>query len=433
MHHVIVGNSIAGIEAAIAIRNRDDTARITLISAEHDHFFSRTALMYVFCGQLSVRDTEPYDRELYERMRFTRIRDRVTRVRPADHALDLAGGATVPYDRLLLAVGSYARRLSWPNAYEGPGVHHFVTLQDLAGLDAAAKPGMHAAVIGGGLIGVETAEILHLRGLKVHFLVREPWYFPVALDEAESDVVAAHIRHHGLDVRTGTPADAMERRDGRLVLKLPGEELPVDLVVGAIGVAPNTAFLAGSGIALAPDGAIETTDSLQSTTVPDIWAAGDCANVTWVDGSRRPEQLWYTARDQGRVAARAMLGDEVCYRRGTWYNSAKFFDIEYTTAGFVPFPGKPEKGVAFQASDYRSWYQQVPGTAVTQRIVCKGERVVGFNCLGSRWDHQVFMRWIQERRSLVWVLAHMNEARFDEEFTPPFRVLPTATSTPSGA
>lgn len=422
MHYVIVGNSIAGIEAAIALRNRDEAARITVISDEHDHFFARTALMYVFCGQLSLRDTEPYDHDLYERMRFTRGRDRVIRVRPADHALDLASGGALAYDKLLLAVGSRARRMPWPTAYEGAGVHHFVTLQDLEGLDAAAKNGMSVAVIGGGLIGVECAEVLHLRGLKVHFLIREPWYFPVALDDAEAEVVATHMRHHGVDARLGAAVASMDRRNGKLVLKLQNEDLAVDLVVGAIGVEPNTGFLRND-IALAESGAIETTDSLQSTTAPDVWAAGDCANVTWIDGSRRPEQLWYTARDQGRAAARAMLGDTVVYRRATWYNSAKFFDVEYTTAGFIPL--RPD--------GYNTWYQQVPGTAVTQRIVSKGDRVVGFNCLGSRWDHEVFLRWIHERRSLAWVLAHMNEARFDEEFEAPFSVLSTASTTPTGA
>jgi NADPH-dependent 2,4-dienoyl-CoA reductase/sulfur reductase-like enzyme len=437
VHYVIVGNSIAGIEAAIALRTRDATARITLVSAEHDHFFARTALMYVFCGQLSVRDTEPYDRALYERMRFERVRDRVVGVDVPGHVVTLERGGPLAYDRLLLAVGSQARRLGFAGAYDPPGVHHFVTLGDLAALDAAAKPGMSVAVIGGGLIGVECAEVLHLRGLKVHFLVREPWYFPVALDEAEAEVVAEHIRRHGVDVRTAAPIDSLVHSGGTTVLGLPGGPLPVDLVVGAIGVVPNTAFLVGGGIALAANGAIETDDALRSTSAPDVWAAGDCANVTWIDGSRRPEQLWYTARDQGRAAARSMLGDAVVYRRGTWYNSAKFFDIEYTTAGFVPVPDPAVAGAPTTPPGYRTWYQHVPGTAVTQRIVCKGasghggrdDRVVGFNCLGSRWDHAVFLRWIAERRPLAWVLEHLAEARFDEEFSPPFRVLPTATLT----
>jgi NADPH-dependent 2,4-dienoyl-CoA reductase/sulfur reductase-like enzyme len=281
---------------------------------------------------------------------------------------------------------------------------------------------MSVAVIGGGLIGVEAAEVLHLRGLRTHFLIREPWYFPVALDAREAEVVAAHIRHHGVDCRVGTPVNGMERRDGKLVLDIPGEPLAVDLVLGAIGVVPATAFLAGSGIALHPtNGGVETTDALASTTAPDVWAAGDCACVTWADGTRRPEQLWYTSRDQGRIAARAMLGEDVRYRRGTWYNSAKFFDVEYTTAGYVP-PAGEARGPAWQ-----TWYQQVPGQAVTQRIVVKDGAVAGFNGLGSRWNHEVWMRWITERRPLAWVLDHMHEARFDEEFSAPFRVLPTAT------
>src|SRR5207249_9233700 len=85
-------------------------------------------------------------------------------------------------------------------------------------------------------------------------------------------------------------------------------EAPCDLLVCAIGVVPNTGFLADSGLRLSKGGAVEVDDALRASA-PDVWAAGDCANVTWADGSRRPEQLWYTARDQGRVAAASMLGD----------------------------------------------------------------------------------------------------------------------------
>lgn len=431
-HFVIVGNSVAGIEAAIALRKRDGAARITVISSEHPHPFARVSLMYVFCGQLSLKDTQFYPEDLYHRLRFERVSGRVVSVDAARCTLHLATGAALTYDKLLLAVGSRARRLPWAGVYdEQPAfVHHFVTLDDMRGLDAAARPGMSVAVIGGGLIGVEVAEILHLRGLGTHFLVREPSYFPVALDAAESEVVASHIRQHGVDCRTNTTVTGYRREGARVVLA--GPDLAVDLVVGAIGVDPATSWLAGSGIALNPEtGGIETLPNLESTTAPGVFAAGDCAQVTWIDGSRRPEQLWYTARDQGRIAAAAMLGDDVTYRRGAWYNSAKFFDVEYTTAGFIPYTGSATgAGVgAGKADGWQTWYQQVPGSTVTQRIVVRNGAVKGFNALGSRWDHQVWLRWIAERRPLAWVLAHMNEARFDEEFVAPFRVLPTATLT----
>ncbi|MSP55097.1 MAG: FAD-dependent oxidoreductase [Myxococcales bacterium] len=449
-HFVIVGNSVAGIEAAIALRKRDAAARITVISSEHPHPFARTSLMYVFCGQLSLKDTQFYPEDLYDRLRFVRVVGRVRSIDPARRTLHLTGGQTIAYDTLLLAVGSTAKRLPWPGLYDETPmfVHHFVTLEDMRGLDAAARPGMSVAVIGGGLVGIEVAEVLHLRGLRTHFLVREPAYFPIALDSAESEVVAAHIRQHGVDCRTNASVTAYRKEGGRVSLvgtsgplDRPVDrplELSVDLVVGAIGVTPATSWLAGSGIAVSPDtGGIETLPNLESTTAPGVFAAGDCAQVTWIDGSRRPEQLWYTARDQGRVAAAAMLGDDVNYRRGTWYNSAKFFDVEYTTAGFIPYsagsaalesasPGSTSGGTS-GCGGWQTWYQHVPGGPVTQRIVVRDGAVKGFNALGSRWDHQVWKRWIAERRPLGWVLAHMNEARFDEELVAPFRILPTAT------
>jgi len=424
LHYVILGNGVAGMEAALALRARDGQARITLVSVEHENFFSRPALMYVFAGQVTLRDTEPYDRGLYERMGFARRRGRVEALDTGGRALVFDDGSRLGYDRLLLAAGSVARRAPWPGA-EGPGLHYFVTLQDLERLDRGAKRRMRAVVVGGGLIGVEVAEILHARGLHVSFVIRESWYFPVALDAREAGLVAEHLRVHGIDVRLGATVDEVVRAaDGRIRgVRLAGEagEVPADLVVCAIGVVPNTGFLVGSGLTLAKSGAIETNEALRTST-PDVWAAGDCANVTWLDGSRRPEQLWYTARDQGRLAARSMLGDGVSYRRGTWYNSAKFFDLEYTTVGFVPVGLDGEGQPRPRPADDEEWFQRVPGRTESQRIVVNGGRVVGFNMLGSRWNHEPLLQWIHERRSVDWVLEHLGEAQFDEEFSPRFRV-----------
>ncbi|HET7294125.1 MAG TPA: hypothetical protein VFM88_16985 [Vicinamibacteria bacterium] len=125
-----------------------------------------------------------------------------------------------------------------------------------------------------------------------------------------------------------------------------------------------------------------------------------------------------------------MLGDEVRYRRGTWYNSAKFFDIEWTTAGWVPVllnwdntPLDPGPGVS-------SWFQRTPGRFESQRVVVKDGRVVGFNMLGSRWNHEPLLEWIHERRSLDYVLSRLHQAQFDEEFAGRFRVRPEAALEP---
>lgn len=397
-----------------------------MVSDESDHLFSRPALMYVFAGQLTLADTEPFDRGLYGRLGVERVRGRVTRLDGEGRTVVLEDGRAFTPDRLLLAVGSVAREAPWAGA-EGPGVHGFVTLRDLERLDGSARAGQRAVVIGGGLIGVEVAEILRHRGLRVTWLVRERWYFPVALDEAEALMVAEHVRRQGVDVRLGAGVEEILRHgDGRVrAVRAGGEEIPCDLVAVTIGVVPNTSFLRDGPVTLSAGGAIEVDDALR-TSVPGVWAAGDCANVTWADGTRRPEQLWYTARDQGRVAAAGMLGDEVAYRRGTWYNSAKFFDLEYTTAGWIPVLLDADDALLPRDPELRTWFQRVPGRFESQRIVCRGDRVVGFNMIGGRWSHEVFLRWIRDRRPLPWVVDHLGEAQFDEELSPRFRVHPSA-------
>src|SRR5881296_2461220 len=116
MHYAVLGNGICGMEAALLLREREADARITLVSDEHDHFYSRPALMYVFAGQTSLRDTEPYDRGLYERLRFDRVRGRVTALDAPAMSLRLEDGGALGYDRLLLAAGSKARPAPWPGA-----------------------------------------------------------------------------------------------------------------------------------------------------------------------------------------------------------------------------------------------------------------------------------------------------------------------------
>jgi NADPH-dependent 2,4-dienoyl-CoA reductase/sulfur reductase-like enzyme len=145
------------------------------------------------------------------------------------------------------------------------------------------------------------------------------------------------------------------------------------------------------------------------TNVPDVWACGDCASVECYDGRVRPEQLWYTARDQGRVAGRSVLGDDAEYKRAILYNSAKLMDIEYTTVGLVNQRVEGEQ----------SWFHEEKGRVrSTTRIVHADGKVIGFNFLGRRWDHSVCIRWIEERRSLDYVLGHLGEAAFDTEFVP---------------
>jgi NADPH-dependent 2,4-dienoyl-CoA reductase/sulfur reductase-like enzyme len=424
---------------------------VTLISEESDHFFSRTALMWVFSGQMSHRDIEPLERDAYERLGFRRVRARATGIDTVNRLVSLGGGAEpVPYDRLLIAAGSRPRPGPWPGS-DARGVGHFVTLQDLDWYErevhggasrgggppradahasattddspyrfrevAAERRGRFArqpAVIGGGLIGIEAVEVAVAAGLRPRFFIREEWFWPIALDPRESRWISDRMAGHGVEVHLDHEIEALETDAGGNVsaVRTSQGRYPSDCVVIAIGVMPNTGWLAGSAIAVDERDGIEVDEELQ-TSAPDVFAAGDCASVRWFDGARRPEQLWYTARDQGRVADLRLLGDTPRYDRGTWYNSAKLMDIEYTTAGLVNWNLEREQ----------NWYFEEQGRVrSTTRVVVQDDRVVGFNMLGRRWDHTVLIRWIEERRSLDWVLGHLNEAAFDTELVPPLRV-----------
>jgi NADPH-dependent 2,4-dienoyl-CoA reductase/sulfur reductase-like enzyme len=449
MHVVIIGNGVAGMEAALTVRAEAPDARITLVSEESDHFFSRTALMWVHSGQLSHRDIEPLERDAYARHRFTRVRARATGVDAAAKRVLLGDGGALDYDRLLIACGSRPRKGPWPGS-DLRGVGHFVTLQDLEWYErelhggpshagrperpdhhvahsrpespylpresAAEKRGSlstRPAIIGGGLIGIEAVEVAHAKGLHPHFFIRDEWFWPMAVNAAEAAWITERMRAHGVQVHLQHEVERLEADAQGNVARVVTKQgaFDVDCAVIAIGVVPNTEWLLGSGITL-DDGGGVVVDDQQRTNLPNIFAAGDCASVRWRDGAQRPEQLWYTGRDQGRVAARALLGqtgEAARYRRPTWYNSAKLMDIEYTTAGLVNTKQPGE----------REWYfEERAAVRSTTRIVHTDAGVIGFNLLGRRWDHTVLMGFIDAQRSLAYVLDHLHEAAFDTELVP---------------
>lgn len=410
-HYVIIGNGVAGINAAGAIRRRDDSANITIISSESDQFFARTALMYVQCGQMSEEDIRPFGSDHYEQMRFDRVRGRVSSLNANDKSLMLDDGNEINYDRLLIAAGSVPRMADWPGR-ELDGVGNFVTWRNLEWMRAKAAISERAVIVGGGLIGVEVAEVLLMAGLEVTMVIREDWYWPIALDRREGEMIQQHIEQHGCKLLLKTECQEVVGSGGKVVgLKTNhGDIIDCDMVVFTIGVVPQTNWLRDSGLELDNSGGVVVNDQLM-TNVPNIWAAGDCASVVWFNGVRRPEQLWYTSRDQGLIAGANMCGSEKVYCRGTLYNSAKFFDVEYTTAGLVNFNLDGEQ----------NWYHREPDTCYSMRITYLPDNtVVGFNMVGRRWDHRVLTCWVEEKRSLDWILPRLGQALFDEEFMPTF-------------
>lgn len=411
MHIVILGNGIAGITAAIHIR-RWSKYRITVISAESDFFFSRTALMYVFMGHMRLKDTEPYERTFWEKQHIQRLKATVTDILMDSKTVRTSDGQLIAYDKLVIATGSRPAMPGIPGE-QLPGIQGFYHLQDLDSLETAA-PHMHKAlIIGGGLIGLELAEMLHSRQIPLTIITREEKVLNFLLPPPESDMVEHHIRSQGIDIRlaTGIRSFTDEGR-GRLsgALTLSDEYITADFAGITMGVRPNIAFLEGSGIEIR-SGIL--TDEYLQTNIPDVFAAGDCVELrNPPPGRRATEALWYTARQMGEAVARNICQPPTPYQPGIWFNSAKFFHLEYQVYGHVPLSDKD--------TEFDSLGWQHPDGHKSIRIGWhrSDKTVSGFLLLGIRYRQEVCEQWISRRTPIDWVLKHLHLANFDPEFAP---------------
>ncbi len=430
MRHVIIGNGITGITAARTIRQLDDDAEIIVISDESPYFFARTALMWVYMRQLPLSSLEPYERREWDELRITHRQGRVTGIDPESKNLTFDQGDPLSYDRLLLTVGGKPAMFGWPGQ-DLEGVCNMTTLGDLGKLEAVRPRLKRAVVAGGGLIGLEMVEMMLHDHVPVTFLIREPWYWHLMLSREEGEIVHQRIRSHGVNLVLEDEVKQIqgtEQGQVAAVITKGGQTLPCELVGFATGVQANTDLARSSGIACARGIQI---DRSMCTDQPDIFAAGDCAELQWGDGTIRLEQLWYSGIRQGQAAGRAMLGYPVNYDPGVPYNSAQFLFLDYLNVGwmsgarFAPpdhLGGMPEEGLG-------EFFFQAEGHPESIRIAHRpdGSRpVLGFSMLGPRWDSEVLIRWIEQRRPLDWVLGNLSQASFNEEFRPNrFKELPT--------
>ncbi len=409
MRITIIGNGITGVTAAFEIRRRHPDWQITMISGESSHFISRPALMYVYMGHMRLEDIKPYADSLWDSLRIELVQKWVVGLDESKGRVLLADGGHAPYDKLLLATGSKPNKFGWPGQ-DLEGVQGFYSLQDLKSLESASGSLRRAVIVGGGLIGLELAEMLHSRGASVTMLARESLYWNNIMPEAEARLIGEVISESGIDLRLETELVEIEDDgSGRAcaVETSDGDRIECQLVGLTAGVSPNLSALEGSDI---ETGRGILVDEKLCTKVENVFAAGDCAEIVTPEGERnRIEQLWYTGEMQGRIAGRQMSGlTDSSYDRGIWFNSAKFIDLEWHTYGQVPADvgAGGTSSLFWQHDDHRH----------ALRIVHDDGKVVGMNALGIRHRHPVWERWLAEERTVERVIDHLGEGNFDPEF-----------------
>ena len=406
---VIIGNGIAGITAARFLRKfGDDTIRV--ISEESDHFYSRTALMYIYMGHMTYEQTKPYEDWFWEKNRIELLRGHVDRVEGEAKRLRLSDGRVVNFDVLILATGSRPRFFGWPGE-DLRGVSGLYSLQDLETVEEYTRDIDRGVIVGGGLIGIELAEMLRSRNVDVTMLVREPAYWSNVLPVEEGNMIGEHIIHHGVDLRLESELkEILPDENGRVrgVVATDGETIPCQFVGITTGVTPNIRFLEDSDVEV--DRGILVDDYLR-TNIPDVYAIGDCAEFREGRGDGPPiEQLWYTGRMHGETVAQTIAGTPTRYDRGIWFNSAKFFDIEYQTYGFVPNVLRPGEEV-------RTWQSEDRKRALRIVYDARTRAVLGVNLYNIRQRHVTWEQWIAGGATVDEVIMRLDEARFDPEFT----------------
>ena len=407
---VIIGNGISGVTCARYIRKYSDS-EILIISAETPYFFSRTALMYVYMGHMKFEHLQPYENWFWEKNRIELKQALVTEIQSDENQLLLDSGEKIEYTKLILATGSKPNKFGWPGQ-DLPGVQGMYSKQDLDALEETTKNGIdRAVIIGGGLIGIEMAEMLLSRNYPVTFLVRENTFWGNVLPIEESEMIKRHMAEHHIDLRLNTELKevlADENGNARAIITNKGEEIKCQVVGLTAGVSPNIGFVKSSKVET--NRGILVNEYLQ-TNVENIYAIGDCAEfVKHPSGDRRNiEQVWYTGKFMGKTLAATICKTPTIYKPGHWFNSAKFMDIEYQTYGWV-FP-KPKE------NEQHFYWEHESGKKSVRLCYDKTTRkFIGINTFGIRMRHQAFDKWLNEEKSVEYVLEHLPDANFDPEF-----------------
>ena len=311
--YVIVGGGLAATAAIDAIRRRDKTGRLVLISAEPHLPYDRVPLSKDYLlGRLEREHVFLRPPRFYERHRVERfLGQSATALDPKANTITLEDGRQIPFGKLLMATGGRPRQLSIPGA-DLAGISYLRTLEDSDVLRAGMAGARRAAVVGGGFIGCEVATAFAQSGLQTTLIEVAPAPLSLVLDSETSGFMASFLEQQGVALRTGTAAERFVGEKGRvrLVVTTAGEEIAADLVVIGVGIAPNTELAAAAGLKV--DNGVVVNEYLEATEA--IYAAGDIARYHSPTLGRHLRVEHYdVALQHGRTAGANMAGARLAY------------------------------------------------------------------------------------------------------------------------
>lgn len=368
-HMIVIGNGMAGCRAVEELLARDPTRyRVTIVGAEHHVNYNRIMLSPVLAGEKTFDEIVINDHDWYAANGITLLAgDPVIAIDRAARTVTTRGGITMDYDRLLIATGSDPFIIPVPGK-DLPGVIGFRDMNDVGAMLAAAEKGGRAVVIGGGLLGLEAAHGLALRGMAVTVLHLMPTLLERQLDEAAAWLLRTALEARGQTILTGADTETILGETHVTGVRLKdGTELPADLVVMAVGIRPSVALARDAGLEV---GRGIKVDDHMVTSDPHVLAVGECVEHDGqVYGLVAP--LW----DMCRALADGLVEQPSGYRPAPTATKLKVAGLDVFSAGDFSGGDGAEDIVLRDAS-----------RGIYKRVVVRGDRIVGAVLYGDTAD-----------------------------------------------
>jgi NAD(P)H-nitrite reductase large subunit len=388
MRHLILGNGPAGVVAAETLRKHVPGDSVTLLGDEPGPPYSRMAIPYLLMGSIEEPGTWlRKDPGHFERLGIELKAGRATAVDPGKRTVRLESGETLAWDRLLVATGSRPNRPPIPGI-DLPGVHPCWTLADAHAIAARAKKGSRVLQMGAGFIGCIIMEALAARGVELVVVEMGERMVPRMMPPRASELIHAWCERQGVRVITGARVAEIRTSGPQLAVSLTdGQSIAADLVISATGVAPNTAFLEGSGVDC--DQGVLVNERMESS-VAGIFAAGDVARAPEFDTGRRiAYAIQPTAVEQARIAALNMAGREAASPGALAMNVLDTLGL--VSVSFGQWHGLPhDQGGSWVELRDEERFRYL-------RLEFKGDRLIGATSLGHTEHVGVIRGLIQGR------------------------------------
>lgn len=384
MNIVVIGSGIAALSAARVIKRAEPGARLMLVTDEAVPFYYRPLIPLVMNGTRDINDIKlAYDPA--KTLGIETVHGVVSALESDAKAVVLADGRRLNYDRLLIASGSKPV-MPEIDGIGGEGVFTLRTLDDAVRIRDYSKNITKAAVIGGGFVGVKTAEALAKKGMRVTLLEQMPQILHPRADRTASEIISSRLRQMGIEVVTGTKIRAIAReKNGRVRGVMSGSaEIEAELIIVATGVKANVDFLRGSGVRY--DRGVLVDEHLR-TSAEGIYAAGDVIQYReTITGENAVGGLWTNAVETGKIAGMNIVGQKATYDSIlSVMNAADIGGLAFITVGAVH-----DKNDGFEV------YRQREGETY-RKLVFYNDRIVGSLFLGDVSRAGIYTHLIKNR------------------------------------